>query len=86
MAAKMKKYLKLLTGLVKSGNSPESDATAILSILCFIIPFDITMLDSSSFAPSDSATKYSSPPNQITSSSSYYSLSGDISTGFKNFI
>ena len=56
------KYQKLLTGFEKSGNSPESVAVAILSILCLIIPFVITILLSSSYTPSDSATKYYSDP------------------------
>jgi hypothetical protein len=62
------RYLKLLIGLEKSGNSPESDAVAILSILYLIIPFVITILSSSSYAPSDSATKnYSEPLYSISS-------------------
>jgi hypothetical protein len=44
-AAKIKKYLKLLIGLEKSGNPPESDGAAKTSILYFKIFFDSTMLD-----------------------------------------
>ena len=62
MAPIIPKYRKLLTGFEKSGKSPESVAVAILSILCLIIPFVITILLSSSYAPSDSATKYYSDP------------------------
>ena len=56
------KYLKLLTGFEKSGKSPVSVAVAILSILCLIIPFVITILLSFSYAPSESATKNFSDP------------------------
>jgi hypothetical protein len=62
MAPITPKYRKLLTGFEKSGNSPESVAVAILSILCLIIPFVITIHPSSSDAPSDSAIKYYSDP------------------------
>lgn len=44
-AAKMNKYLKLLTGLEKSGNPPASDGTAKRSISCFIRFFVSIMLD-----------------------------------------
>ena len=57
-----------MTGLEKSGNSPESDAVAILSILYFIIPFLSIKLVSFSYTPSVSATKYDSAPLQIISS------------------
>ena len=86
MAPIIPKYRKLLTGLEKSGKSPESDAVAILSILYLIIPFVIAKLFSSSFSPSDSATKYSSTPVQSISSSSYSSFNGDIYAGSKNFV
>ena len=62
MAPIAPKYRKLLTGFEKSGNSPESAAVAILSILYLIIPFVITIHLSSIDAPSDSATKYYSDP------------------------
>ena len=68
MAPITPKYRKLLTGFEKSGNSPESVAVAILSILCLIIPFFITKHPPSSDAPSDSAIKYSSAPLQVISS------------------
>ena len=70
MAPITPKYRKLLTGFEKSGNSPESDAVAILSILCLIIPFVITIHLSSIDAPSDSATKCYSDPLYVISSSS----------------
>ena len=57
-----------MTGLEKSGNSPESDAVAILSILYFIIPFVSIKLVSFSYTPSVSETKYDSAPLQIISS------------------
>ena len=62
MAPITPKYRKLLTGFEKFGNSPESVAVAILSILYLIIPFVITIHLSSIDAPSDSATKYFSDP------------------------
>ena len=62
MAPIAPKYLKLLTGFEKSGNSPVSVAVAILSILYLIIPFFKTMDLSFIVAPSDSATKYYSDP------------------------
>ena len=80
-AAKMKKYRKLLTGLEKSGYPPASDGAAKRSISCLIRFFLNTKLRSSNFAPSSAALKYSSPPNQIISSSSCFSLKGDIYSG-----
>ena len=85
MAAKTKKYLKLLYGLEKSGNPPVSDGTAKRSRSCFNRFLFRIMLLSFSLAPSDCALKYSSPPCQIISSSSCFSLKGDISSGWKNF-
>ena len=86
MAPTAPKYRKLLTGFEKSGNSYESVAVAILSILCLIIPFFITKLPSSSDAPSDSAKKYYSDPLYVISSSSCSSFKGDTYSGSENFI
>ena len=86
MAPITPKYRKLLTGFEKSGNSPESVAVAILSILCFIMPFVITIHLSSIDAPSDSATKYYSDPLKVISSSSCSSFKGDTYSGSENFI
>ncbi len=84
IAAKTKKYRKLLYGLEKSGNPPASDGAAKRSMSCLIIFLVSTMLDWSSLAPSESAIKYSSAPIQIISSWSCYSLKGDIYSGNEN--
>ena len=85
IAAKMKKYRKLFTGLEKSGKPPASDGAAKRSISYFIRFLLSTKLHSSNFASSFAALKYSSPPSQIISSSSCFSLKGDIYSGWKNF-